>query len=49
LRATLVSDADAELLGVARNSPALYIQRIAYLPDGYCVEFTKSLYSADDY
>ncbi|HXQ05138.1 MAG TPA: UTRA domain-containing protein, partial [Bradyrhizobium sp.] len=38
-----------ELLGVARNSPALHIQRIAYLTDGSCVEFTKSLYRADAY
>ena len=49
LRATLVSDADAELLGVERDSPALHIQRIAYLADGSCVEFTKSLYRADAY
>ena len=31
------------------NSPALYIQRIAYLADGSCVEFTKSWYRADAY
>src|SRR3979490_2802833 len=49
LRATLVSEVDAELLGVARDSPALHIQRIAYLTDGSCVEFTKSLYRADTY
>jgi GntR family transcriptional regulator len=49
LRATLLSDADAELLGVARDSPALYIQRIAFLADGSCVEFTKSWYRADSY
>jgi GntR family transcriptional regulator len=49
LRAILVSDADAELLGVARDSPALHIQRVAYLTDGSCVEFTKSLYRADAY
>ena len=49
LRATLVCDADAELLGVAHNSPALYIQRIAYLADGSSIEFTKSWYRADAY
>jgi GntR family transcriptional regulator len=49
LRATLVSDIDAELLGVARDSPALHTQRLAYLTDGSCVEFTKSLYRADAY
>src|SRR5258707_13395932 len=49
LRATLISDADAELLGVERDSAALHIQRIAYLTDGSCGEFTKSLYRADAY
>jgi GntR family transcriptional regulator len=49
LRATLLCDADAELLDVERNSPALYIQRIAFLADGSCVEFTKSWYRADAY
>jgi GntR family transcriptional regulator len=49
LRAALVSDAEADLLGVPRNSPVLYIQRIAYLTDGACVEFTKSWYRADAY
>jgi GntR family transcriptional regulator len=49
LRATILEHADAELLGVAPDSPALYIQRIAYLADGACVEFTKSWYRADAY
>jgi GntR family transcriptional regulator len=49
LRATLLSDAYAELLGVEPRSPALHIQRIAYLADGACVEFTKSWYRADTY
>ncbi|MGY4506300.1 DNA-binding GntR family transcriptional regulator [Bradyrhizobium sp. GM24.11] len=49
LRATLLDHADAALLGVAPDSPALYIQRIAYLADGACVEFTKSWYRADAY
>ena len=49
LRATLISNAEAELLGVAPDSPALFIQRIAYLADGSCVEFTKSWYRADAY
>ena len=34
---------------IARDSPALHIQRIAYLTGGSCVEFTKSLYRADAY
>ena len=49
LRATLLTDADAALLGVAKGSPALYIQRIAYLADGRCVEFTRSYYRSDTY
>jgi GntR family transcriptional regulator len=49
LRATLLEPGEAELLGVAPDSPALYIQRIAYLADGSCVEFTKSWYRADAY
>ncbi len=49
LRAALLSDADAELLGVPKGSPTLYIQRIAYLADGRCVEFTRSHYRSDTY
>ena len=49
LRAILLSDDDAELLGVPPGSPALYIQRIAYLADGACVEFTRSWYRGDTY
>jgi GntR family transcriptional regulator len=49
LRAILLSDADADLLGVEPKSPALYIQRIAYLADGRCVEFTRSYYRSDTY
>ena len=49
LRAVLLGEADAELLGVEAKSPALYIQRIAYLADGRCVEFTRSYYRSDTY
>ena len=49
LRAMLLTDADAALLGVPRNSPTLCIQRIAYLADGRCVEFTRSYYRSDTY
>jgi GntR family transcriptional regulator len=49
LRAVLLDEAYAETLGVATQSPALYIQRIAYLADGACVEFTRSWYRADTY
>ena len=49
LIATLLTDSDAVLLGVERKSPVLYIQRLAYLADGRCVEFTRSYYRADTY
>ena len=49
LRAALLPDADSALLAVPRGSPTLYIQRIAYLSDGRCVEFTRSYYRADTY
>jgi GntR family transcriptional regulator len=49
LRAIVLSDADAGLLGVEAKSAALYIQRIAYLADGRCVEFTRSYYRSDTY
>ncbi len=44
LRAVLLADDDAALLGVPPGSPVLYIQRIAYLADGRGVEFTRSYY-----
>ena len=49
LRAVLLSDEDAALLGVKPGSPVLYIQRIAYLADGRGVEFTRSYYRSDTY
>jgi GntR family transcriptional regulator len=49
LRAMVLTDADAALLDVEPGSPTLYIQRIAYLVDGRCVEFTRSYYRADTY
>jgi len=49
LRATLLGPEDAAELGVEAGSPTLYIQRIAYLADGACVEFTRSWYRADTY
>jgi GntR family transcriptional regulator len=49
LRAVLLSDEDAILLGAPPGSPALYIQRIAYLADGRGVEFTRSYYRSDTY
>ena len=49
LRAVLLSDDDAALLGVPTGSPVLFIQRIAYLADGRGVEFTRSYYRSDTY
>jgi GntR family transcriptional regulator len=49
LRAILLTEEDAVTLGVEPDSPALYIQRIAYLADGTCIEFTRSWYRADTY
>jgi GntR family transcriptional regulator len=49
LRAVLLSDEDAAVLGVPPGSPVLYIQRIAYLADGRGVEFTRSFYRSDTY
>jgi GntR family transcriptional regulator len=49
LRATLLGESDAALLGVEPKSPALFIQRIAYLAEGRCVEFTRSYYRSDTY
>jgi len=49
LRAMVLNEADAALLDVQPGSPTLYIQRIAYLLDGRCVEFTRSYYRADTY
>ncbi len=49
LRAVLLTDEDAALLGVPPGSPVLYIQRIAYLADGRGVEFTRSYYRSDTY
>ncbi len=49
LRAAILADEDADLLGVARGSPALHIQRLGYDAQGRCVEFTRSRYRADLY
>jgi GntR family transcriptional regulator len=49
LRAVIIGDADAELLGLPKGSAALDIQRIAYMADGRCVEFTRSYYRSDTF
>jgi GntR family transcriptional regulator len=37
------------LLEIAPGSAALDIQRIAYIADGRCVEFTRSFYRSDTF
>jgi GntR family transcriptional regulator len=49
LRAVIIGPAEAALLEIATGSPALDIQRVAYLGDGRCVEFTRSFYRSDTF
>lgn len=49
LRAAILGEAEAKLLDVPVGSPALDIDRIAYLADGRAVEFTRSFYRGDAY
>jgi GntR family transcriptional regulator len=49
LRAVIIAPAEATLLEVAKGSAALDIQRIAYIADGRCVEFTRSFYRSDTF
>lgn len=49
LRAIIIAEAEAALLEILPGSPALDIQRIAYLADGRCVEFTRSFYRSDTF
>ena len=49
LRACILRGDDAARLSMPDNSPALYITRIGYLPDGRVVEFTRSYYRGDRY
>jgi len=49
LHAVALSKADADLLGVAEGSPALFTERVAYLSDNRVVEFTRSHYLGDSY
>ena len=49
LRAVIIAPSEAALLGIATGSPALDIQRIAYIGDGRCVEFTRSFYRSDTF
>jgi GntR family transcriptional regulator len=49
LRAIIIGRAEAALLEIALGSAALDIQRIAYIADGRCVEFTRSFYRSDTF
>ncbi len=49
LRAVIIGPAEAALLEIATGSAALDIQRIAYIADGHCVEFTRSFYRSDTF
>jgi GntR family transcriptional regulator len=49
LRAVALDAAQARLLALPTGSPALSIERRAFLEDGRAVEFTQSLYRGDAY
>jgi len=49
LRAVALDADQARLLQLPAGSPALAIERRAFLPDGTVVEFTRSLYRGDAY
>jgi GntR family transcriptional regulator len=47
--AALVSEADAEVLGVAPGSPALLIERVTFDAEGQPFEYVESTYRGDRY
>ncbi|WP_245504071.1 GntR family transcriptional regulator [Lichenihabitans psoromatis] len=49
IQAVTVTGREAGRLGVSVGSAALAISTTAYLPDGRCCEFTRSIYRADRY
>jgi GntR family transcriptional regulator len=49
LHAVALTQSEGELLDLPVGSPALFIQRVSYLPDGRIVEFTRSHYRGDSY
>ena len=49
LHATALSSGEARLLDLPAGSPALFVERIAYLQDGRIVEYTRSHYRGDTY
>jgi GntR family transcriptional regulator len=49
LHAIALNAEDARLLHQKEGSPALYIERISFLPDGRVVEYTRSHYPGSSY
>jgi GntR family transcriptional regulator len=49
LHAVALSKREALLLDCETGAPALFIERISYLPDGRTVEYTRSHYRGDSY
>jgi len=49
IRAANLGAADGRLLEAAEGAAALHIERIAFLPSGRPVEFTRSVYRGDTY
>ena len=49
LRAVALDASAAQHLGLSAGSPALQVERRAFLSDGRAVEFTRSFYRADAY
>jgi GntR family transcriptional regulator len=49
LHATALTGEEARLLQLPEGSPALFIERISYLPNSRIVEFTRSHYRGDSY
>jgi GntR family transcriptional regulator len=49
LHATALNPQEAKLLDLPDGAPALFIERISYLPDGRIVEYVRSHYRGDTY
>ncbi len=49
IRAANLGEDDARLLEIPAGAAALHVERIAYLPSGKVVEFTRSVYRGDAY
>lgn len=49
LHATALTSQEAQWLDQPDGSPALFIERVSFLPDGRIVEYTRSHYRGDSY